>query len=171
MDDYLAKPVSVAQLSDCIATWIAPREKAAQPTQPPARAVSAETRASEEDRASAASPVLDAKVLRELRDIMEDDYVNLLQTYLDNAPQLVAEVQAALGRGDVSAMVIPVHSLKSSSANVGAMQLSSLARKAERLARAGSLGEAEAAFRDVEAAFHDADTALREHVRSACASA
>jgi HPt (histidine-containing phosphotransfer) domain-containing protein len=109
-------------------------------------------------------PVLDEKVLHELREIMDDDYLALLQTYLRNAPQLVAQVREAITRSDVEAMVLPVHSLKSSSANVGALQLSELARDAERLARGGNLAEAEAAFRAVDAAFGAAEAALREHV-------
>jgi HPt (histidine-containing phosphotransfer) domain-containing protein len=115
------------------------------------------------------SPVLDEKVLRDLRAIMEDDYLALIQTYLDSAPKLVADVQAAIAHRDVGAMVIPVHSLKSSSANVGAVQLSALARETEQLARAGKFGEAEAAFRDVETAYDDAVKALRRHVADAVA--
>jgi HPt (histidine-containing phosphotransfer) domain-containing protein len=79
---------------------------------------------------------------------------------------LLEQAHAAIGQNDVAAMVLPVHSLKSSSANVGAMQLSRLARDAEQLARAGDLAAATAAFRAVEAAFGDAEAALQEQVAS-----
>ena len=108
------------------------------------------------------NPVLDEGVLRELQEIMEDDYLSLLRTYLRNAPKLLADGHAAIDRGSVEALVNPVHSLRSSSANVGAMQLSELAREAERLARGGSLADASAAFRAVEAAYQVAEQALRE---------
>ncbi len=92
-------------------------------------------------------PVLDPKVLRELQEIMEEDYLSLLRTYLRNAPQLLDEARQALARSDTASMVIPVHSLKSSSANVGAMQVSGLAREAEQHARAGDAAARRACFR------------------------
>jgi signal transduction histidine kinase/CheY-like chemotaxis protein len=172
MDDYLAKPVSIEQLRKCIESWMRKKtvnESALAGRQPPADKAADEAQRQTQPGVASAASVLDDRVLGELRDIMDDDYLALIQTYLDNAPTLVAEVQEAIGRGDVAAMVIPVHSLKSSSANVGAMQLSGLARQAEHLAREGKLGEAEAAFRDVEAAFHDAEAALRAHINSTAA--
>lgn len=161
MDDYLAKPVSLDQLRSCVTTWLNRGREMDRKT--PEMQSGSGPGAS--GRGSGTS-VLDENVLRELKDIMDDDYISLLETYLGNAPKLVHEVQAALAQRNVAAMVIPVHSLKSSSANVGAIQLSELARQTERLAREGKLGEAEGAFRDVETAFHDADKALREHVGS-----
>jgi CheY-like chemotaxis protein len=156
MDDYLAKPVGLEQLRECVSGWLS--ESAAS------------YRLAEREAGAAVSrdrdltPILDEKVLLELREIMDGDYLNLLGTYLRSAPQLLAQVRAAITQADVEAMVLPVHSLKSSSANVGAMQLSERARETERLARAGKLSEAEAAFTAVDAAFTAAEAALREHV-------
>jgi signal transduction histidine kinase/CheY-like chemotaxis protein/HPt (histidine-containing phosphotransfer) domain-containing protein len=156
MDDYLPKPVGLAQLRDCLEVWLGAAEEPVQKS--PARV--AETTVDQPQ----ARPVLDAKVLRDLKEIMEDDYLSLLQTYLSSAPELIAQVQEAIVRSDVAAMVIPLHSLKSSSANVGAMHLSELAREAEKKARLGDFAAAEAAFRAVDLAFAGAETALREHV-------
>ena len=158
MDDYLAKPVSLEHLRECVSAWLA--TAARLPQQADLQAYVAAQQ--EQEKMS----VLDEGVLRELREIMDDDYLGLLRTYLRNAPQLVAQVRAAITQSDVEAMVLPVHSLKSSSANVGALQLSELARETERLARGGNLSEAEAAFRAVDTAFSIAEAALREHVES-----
>jgi signal transduction histidine kinase/CheY-like chemotaxis protein len=158
MDDYLAKPFSLEQLRACVSNWLL-RSRGGQPA--PVRQLPGT------DAERVPSAVLDEKVLADLRGIMENDYLALIQTYLDSAPKLVADVQAAIARRDVGSMVIPVHSLKSSSANVGALQLSALARETEQLARAGKFGEAEAAFRDVETAYDDAVKALRRHVADA----
>ncbi len=161
MDDYLAKPVGIGDLRDCVSTWMARRTDTAATAPTAAAATPAPP-----DDAAATRPVLDSRVLRELKEIMEDDYVNLLRTYLRNAPQLVADARQAVANGDVESMVRPVHSLKSSSANVGAMHLSELAREAERHARAGDFGAAQRAFDAVHDAFIDAEIALREHVQS-----
>jgi CheY-like chemotaxis protein len=156
MDDYLAKPVSLEQLRDCVSAWL--NTAAKMPQRAELEAAIALIREQKK------MPVLDDKVLHELREIMDEDYLALLQTYLRNAPQLVEQVREAIDRSDVEAMVLPVHSLKSSSANVGALQLSELAREAERLARDGNLAEAKAAFQAVDAAFGAAEAALLEHV-------
>jgi len=154
MDDYLAKPVGLEQLRGCIAGWLSE----AQASPPP------EPRAPAATEPQPARPVLDAKVLSELREIMQGDYLALLQTYLHNAPQLIEQARKAITQEDVAAMVIPLHSLKSSSANVGALQLSALAREGERLARGEDLAAAVAVFPAIEAAFSSAEAALREQV-------
>ena len=160
MDDYLAKPVGINQLRDCLSNWLpsAARRRAGDAAE--------KTGATEGTPSKDKKTVLDPDVLKELNDIMEDDYIGLLETYLRNAPDLLAEVRGALDRGDAEAAVIPAHSLKSSSANVGAREVSTLARDIERHARAGKLDPARKAFSEIEAAFDLATRALRDHIEA-----
>jgi len=159
MDDYLAKPVSLSELRACVSGWLTAVDRLPQKTM-------LETPALTDEQQQAETTVLDKKVLRELKEIMDDDYLSLLRTYLGNAPQLLEQARTALSNGDVEALVMPVHSLKSSSANVGAMYLSELAREAERHARAGDLAAAKTAFGAIETAFGAAELALKRHVSS-----
>ena len=158
MDDYLAKPISLPELRASVSGWLGAADK--RPSSP----------AAQQQRTASSSPVLDDRVVGELREIMQDDYLGLLRTFLHNAPELVEQAQAAIARGDVQGLVLPVHSLKSSSANVGAMRLSELAREAERQARDGNLAAAGSAFAALDAAYRDAVTALENHI-SACSAA
>ncbi|MGB5468008.1 MAG: ATP-binding protein [Sedimenticolaceae bacterium] len=157
MDDYLAKPVSIAQLRSCISRWLASAQspRSAEPEIPP-----------EVRRSQGSASVLDELVLAELREIMGEDYLRLLQTYLDSAPQLIADAHSAVASKDQKALLLSVHSLKSSSANVGANQLSQLARDTERLARDGDLEEAQHSLAAVDAAFRSAEALLLEHLAS-----
>ncbi len=159
MDDYLAKPVSLPELRATVSSWLG-RVDEAKPQSPPV----------EQRPAGSSGPVLDDRVLGELREIMADDYLGLLRTFLRNAPELVVQAQHAIALGDVHGLVVPVHSLKSSSANVGAMQVSELARRAEREARNGNLAAAGAAFAAVDAAYREAAAALERHI-AACSAA
>ena len=152
MDDYLAKPVGLGQLRKCVANWLG--ASGGGGARPP----------SDQAAAAVEGEVIDEEVLRELQEIMDEDYLDLLRTYLRHAPELIGQIRTAIEGGDAAAMVLPVHSLKSSSANVGAMRLSELAREAEQLAMAGDLTAAEAAFRAVDAAFAVAESALKEHL-------
>jgi signal transduction histidine kinase/DNA-binding NarL/FixJ family response regulator/HPt (histidine-containing phosphotransfer) domain-containing protein len=160
MDDYLAKPVSIHQLKRCIGRWLpsslGPDTAAAAPIE--GLPATANTAPSEQ------VPVLDGKVLVELRDIMQDDYLGLLKTFLRNAPELLEEARQAAAAGSADALVIPLHSLKSSSANVGAMALSRLARDGEKLARDGDVARAMQSLEQVEKGFAAAQRALREHI-------
>ena len=96
--------------------------------------------------------VLDPAVLAELAESVGGDrafVVDLVETYLaDGATQLV-DIEAAFAANDAAAIVRPAHTLKSSSATMGAMQLAAVARAVELAGRSGSLDDLGA---DVDAA-------------------
>jgi HPt (histidine-containing phosphotransfer) domain-containing protein len=86
--------------------------------------------------------VLDPQVLAELRAATGDDEEfirDLVATYVDEAPANLAALTAAVAGGDVDAVVRPAHTLKSSSASLGAMRLSAICREIEEAGRAGRL--------------------------------
>jgi HPt (histidine-containing phosphotransfer) domain-containing protein len=89
--------------------------------------------------------VLDPDAIDRLLEITGGDpgFVDeLIDTYLEDAEtQLAALRQAALA-GDAASMERPAHSLKSSSATVGAMALAELCRSLEADARAGVVDDA-----------------------------
>lgn len=142
MDDYLAKPVSREQLESCLHRWlpdrmnfvlrnaalVAPAE-AAPPPPPVATA-----------RAPAPSfPVLDQTMLEELREIAGDETTRIISIFLEDAPRLIGTLEKAAAVPDLDAMRDAAHTLKSSSANVGAMALSAAAKRVELGARARKL--------------------------------
>ena len=112
----------------------------------------------------AEGPILDEGVLTELTETTGGDigFVReLVETYLAETPAQLEAMTAALEADDADALVRPAHTLKSSSATVGAMRLSSVARELEMAGRTGALeaavpGRLEAAraeWRAVEEAF------------------
>jgi len=70
---------------------------------------------------------------------MGSDYHSLIRIYLEDSPKLIQQLQAALHNKDSVALVGPSHTLKSSSANLGAVKLSKIAMAIEKGARAGDL--------------------------------
>ena len=87
-------------------------------------------------------PILDERVLTELLETTGGDigFVReLVDTYLADTPAQLAAMIAAVEAEDADALVRPAHTLKSSSATVGAMRLSSVARELEMAGRTGSL--------------------------------
>ncbi|HEY1036937.1 MAG TPA: response regulator, partial [Pseudoxanthomonas sp.] len=142
MDDYLAKPVSREQLEGCLNRWLPDRmnfvlRNAAlvPPTEPPPPAPAVATA-----RAPAPSfPVLDQTMLEELREIAGDETARIITVFLEDAPRLISTLEKAAAIPDLDAMRDAAHTLKSSSANVGAMALSAAAKRVELGARARKL--------------------------------
>jgi HPt (histidine-containing phosphotransfer) domain-containing protein len=88
------------------------------------------------------APILDERILLELRATTGDDvgFVReLVETYLGDTPSQFEAMTAAVEADDAAGLVRPAHTLKSSSATVGAMRLSSVARELEMLGRSGTL--------------------------------
>jgi HPt (histidine-containing phosphotransfer) domain-containing protein len=86
------------------------------------------------------APILDAAVLAELRESTggDDDFVReLVEAYVSEATGYLAAMTAAVA--DPMAIVRPAHTLKSSSATLGAMRLAAISRGIEEAGRAGRL--------------------------------
>src|SRR5574338_577980 len=86
--------------------------------------------------------LVDEAVLADLLASTGDDPAfvrELLETYLAETPDQLAAIRAAIEADDAEALVRPAHTLKSSSATLGAMRLSALARELEMAGRSGSL--------------------------------
>ena len=69
---------------------------------------------------------------------MPDVLVDLLDTYLEESAGLVGAISDGQREGDLQSMMRPAHSLKSSSASIGAIRLSKLCTDLESYIR-GSL--------------------------------
>jgi HPt (histidine-containing phosphotransfer) domain-containing protein len=87
-------------------------------------------------------PVLDERTLDELVMTTGDDPAfvrELVETYLGDTPGLMEAIGLAVEADDAATLVRPAHTLKSSSATVGALRLSAVARELEFAGRAGTL--------------------------------
>ena len=80
-------------------------------------------------------PSLDAHVVTQLREVMEYDFVDLLQTYLVSVPNELNRLTAAMASRDVEGIVGSSHAVKGSSANIGALRLSALCKVLEQMGR------------------------------------
>jgi HPt (histidine-containing phosphotransfer) domain-containing protein len=79
---------------------------------------------------------IDAATFRELQQAAGEDFVaELVATYLEEAPKMLASLRSALAAGDVDAFRRAAHSLKSNSLTFGAQGLAGLARTLETTAK------------------------------------
>ena len=129
MDDYLAKPVTRTELEQCVARWKG-SNLAVPDSLPPAA-----------ELAERSPPVLDGGVLGELREVLGPEVDRIVAVYLEDAPRLIAQLERAAVDNDPIALRVAAHTLKSSSANVGATTLAEAARDLEHGARDGTLAQ------------------------------
>ncbi|MBH1646617.1 response regulator [Stenotrophomonas maltophilia] len=153
MDDYLSKPIAHATLHALLQRWgggktASPARPSIEPsharlTADSRRAPSAEHGSALQDDdsrvGSKPQPVLDRDVLDELHAVIGESAIQIVSVFLEDAPAMVQQLQQAAQNGDEPRLQAVAHSLKSSSANVGALSLSSVAQRIEHEARSGSL--------------------------------
>jgi HPt (histidine-containing phosphotransfer) domain-containing protein len=110
------------------------------------------------------APILDAAVLAELRESTggDDDFVReLVEAYVAEATGYLDAMAGAASAGDAEAIIRPAHTLKSSSATLGAMRLSAISRGIEEAGRAGRTEGLTADVARAQAAWTETIDALR----------
>jgi HPt (histidine-containing phosphotransfer) domain-containing protein len=137
MNDYLSKPVQLDALVDALRrsrVETVPASDVAPNVAPSAAPSAAATLAP-------AASVLDQRALATLLGMIGGDEASLaelIESFLGEAPALLDALQASLARGDAEGMRRAAHTLKSSSADFGALELSALFREIETHARDGA---------------------------------
>jgi two-component system sensor histidine kinase/response regulator len=170
MDDYLSKPFEQAQLVELLSRWLPQRwvAKAAPQDALGPRLVDTSDVAPE-------NPTLEAEVLDRIRALQRPGTPSLLAkiigVYLDNSLTLVQRLREALAQGDAAALCETAHSLKSSSANLGAAQLATLCKELEYRGREQRLEGAAALLTQLEVEYDQAREALAVELENECGSA
>jgi signal transduction histidine kinase/CheY-like chemotaxis protein len=168
MDDYLAKPIMPATLRLMLCQWLPINEQANHEPKDdlamPERAAIANrlTATQEKTHGQQVDSAIDLSVIEELYEIMEEDFVGLILSFLDAAPSLIREIEAGILDGDAHQIVLPAHSLKASSANVGARLLSETAKQIELSAREQDMAHIPELFEILNECFIVANKALRK---------
>jgi CheY-like chemotaxis protein/HPt (histidine-containing phosphotransfer) domain-containing protein len=125
MDDYISKPVRIGELQMVLERWagrIAKRSDTSFFTQQ-----------------GIGSNLLDQTLIAELRSMPTENTTmldELIEMFLENAPQRITQINQFLG--DPHRMAFHAHALKSMSLNLGANRMAELCQKLEELAHLGN---------------------------------
>ena len=107
--------------------------------------------------------VIDREVLDNLLEAVGGDgefLAELLETYFADTPQQFKSMHEALTSGNAEEFRRAAHSLKSNSANFGAMSLSQKAKTLEDLGKAGNLEKAGEPLSEAEEEYLEVKTAM-----------
>jgi signal transduction histidine kinase/DNA-binding response OmpR family regulator len=172
MDDYLSKPLRRPELAEALARWL-PLERRVNP-KPAVSAVVVEAPEPDSGRRSKMNTdVIDMQALDQIRSLQRpgapDVLARLLNLYLEKSPPQVAAIRKAADEGDAATLHAQAHSLKSSSANVGAQRVSALCRELEEMGRESRLESARASVDVLEHEYAQAERALQAMLSSRAA--
>jgi CheY-like chemotaxis protein/HPt (histidine-containing phosphotransfer) domain-containing protein len=142
MDDYISKPFRRDILLKTLAHWTRDERKA--PSSTPI---------ADEIPGISATPeavTIDPKALQVLRALQKPGRPDVLTRVVDmfnlDAPRLLSAMRNAIAANDADALQRAAHTLKSTSANVGAMLLAAYCREIEQLARSADVAATAAPF-------------------------
>jgi HPt (histidine-containing phosphotransfer) domain-containing protein len=135
MDDYLAKPFTLEQMRAMLTKWLGSLER------PPTREY-----LSLVTEAAAGSDPIDEQVLASLgrlqREGRPDIVQQLIELFFKDAAALLIDLDNGAATGDAALLCRASHALKSASANLGAIVLSTHCKELEALSRSGMVVDA-----------------------------
>jgi signal transduction histidine kinase/DNA-binding response OmpR family regulator/HPt (histidine-containing phosphotransfer) domain-containing protein len=132
---------------------------------PPAPPASPAPSAAPVQESSMGEPIIDDSALDELYAVIGADASRIVTVFLEDAPHLLAQLERAALAPDYTALREASHSLKSSSANLGAMALSAAAKRIELGARMETLDRPAVAVAMLTDEFERARAALQMRLR------
>jgi HPt (histidine-containing phosphotransfer) domain-containing protein len=100
--------------------------------------------------------------LMELKELMEDMFEDLIETYLADSEEKLPRLETAINDANGPLCTELSHSLKGSSSNIYAEDLSDLLKNIEGLARADSLEQLSSCFINVQREFQMVKAELKE---------
>ncbi len=143
MDDYISKPVRVADLQAAIERW------------GPTKMVKHDTAFFTRNPGDISPGLLDESVIADLREMPPTNGVSMLRElidlYIESAPQRVTMIVQA--SEDPKKLAFHAHALKSMSLNMGCKRIIELAQKLENLGNSGKVTGAMQYIQELELAF------------------
>jgi HPt (histidine-containing phosphotransfer) domain-containing protein len=88
--------------------------------------------------------IIDPEAIATLKELNPDDngafLKEIIGIYIEDTPRRLQDLKASLASGDVALFTRTAHTIKGSSANVGAVALASVAERLESMSRTEGLG-------------------------------
>jgi CheY-like chemotaxis protein len=186
MDDYIAKPIDAEKLAALVerlvpldelsATLVEARRKQSELENAVSQSLASALPPAQDPAESATENAAPAETicLKSLEERVEND-VELMQEmvelFLDNAPMLLAEIEAGVADGDLRTVTRATHSLKGAASNLCAAPCIQAAERLEMLSKNGDIGRAETAVAELRDELAKLEAALQNMFATTASSA
>lgn len=155
MDDYLAKPFKAQNLIAMLHSWLPAAAKANSTERVVVKHINS-------------VPSVDFTVLASLKSLnvvsSDEMLAHIVKLYLESASKLLQSLQQAWQTGDIPAIRLASHTLKSSSYQVGANQLAELCKIVENDARAQCYDKSHLALTHIQKKFAQTSLDLEDYL-------
>ncbi|MGK7948877.1 MAG: ATP-binding protein [Xenococcaceae cyanobacterium] len=179
MQDFLTKPIVFPQLKEVLQKAIIFLEekqdsredstiaKASLAQLPENSAeINLSTSTETEPESKTTTPVLDARILNSLRQLGGDNaqifLTEIIEQYFEDSLVKLQEIKTAITNADAVALRQASHGLRSSSANLGAIDFANLCKQIEELARSGTIEARDIDLEKLEAEYQQVKIALKQ---------
>lgn len=98
----------------------------------------------------------------ELKDLLEDDFVDLITNYITDSEKRIAEMQSAFDNNDNRLGFESAHSLKGASSNLGATHLTDMCYQLQEICRGGQIHKHQQLIDEIKAECH----AVNDEIKS-----
>jgi signal transduction histidine kinase/CheY-like chemotaxis protein/HPt (histidine-containing phosphotransfer) domain-containing protein len=167
MDDYLSKPFSKEQVFQLLDTWAGAKREDI-PEREKGQEEGDVTQEGYNGSSNSDGHSIDCSALERLRALQRegkpDIVAEVIHQYFEHTPALLKSMQEAASQGDSDGLQTAAHSLKSSSANLGAMKLASLCKDIETKARAKDINRIDFRVGDVHSEYEKVKDALAAEI-------
>jgi HPt (histidine-containing phosphotransfer) domain-containing protein len=166
MDGYLSKPFSQDQLYQILLQWLNQNEESVRNEEPVIlKAVEHSTAPDEEEETE---KLLKQDALDKIRALQRPGSPNILDKiinlYLENSRELMQSIIDSIDWDDSASLQEAAHSLKSSSANLGAVKMAALCKELEYMGREGEACSAASLLDDIKTTGKLTQAALKEEL-------
>ena len=140
MDDYLSKPIDMNKFEKVLVKWLSHSQM--------------------DRRFSEAT--LNENTIKSLKTTMGDEFGNLIKIFLEDAEDILNEIEGAISAENAELLAQRAHALKGSSANLGATGLSEICYKLEQTGKSGTVENADLLFESAKNEFQRVKDALQK---------
>lgn len=108
--------------------------------------------------------IVNDEQFEDMRDLLEEDFAGLLQTYIVDSKQRIVLMQTAQAANDNANGFEAAHALKGASANLGATQLIALSGQLQEACRAQQISQQAALIEQISIALQQVELAIHHRL-------
>lgn len=109
-------------------------------------------------------PMIDEQQFADMRELLEDDFVSLVQAYIVDCQQRIELMRSAQADNNNANGFEAAHALKGASATLGTTQLVLLSDQLQQACRAQTIGEQAALIDQISVALQDVEQEINQRL-------